>query len=130
MLQFRIERHGPTAQGSTRAEVQSWTVDVDAGTAAATAVGRRQLRPMARQLDVRPLADHVANLIVRDVDDPGLRWSGNRRRVTVRIGEVIPDHGPKETVQGRRRRFREALETALAKERWTPDPSCFNTYRF
>src|SRR4051812_8749544 len=32
-LTFSVERHGGTVQGSTRAELQRWTVDVERGTA-------------------------------------------------------------------------------------------------
>src|SRR5690348_3540304 len=44
-LTFAIERHGGTVLGSTRAELQWWIVDLDAGTA--TVVGR----PSFRQLE-------------------------------------------------------------------------------
>src|SRR5690348_8052575 len=33
LLQFEIERHGGTVWGSSKAELQSWTVDVEHGTA-------------------------------------------------------------------------------------------------
>ena len=56
VLTFVIERHGGTAQGSSRADLQTWVVDLDAGTANPEITGRRQLRPMSPRLDVRAIA--------------------------------------------------------------------------
>jgi hypothetical protein len=45
---FVIERHGRTVHGSSRAELQRWTVDLDAGTATTAAShSHRQLTPPA-----------------------------------------------------------------------------------
>src|SRR4051812_47015376 len=43
VLTFVIERHGGTVNGSTRAELQHWTVDLDAGTAEIAESKTRQL---------------------------------------------------------------------------------------
>ena len=64
LLTFIIERHGGTVMGSTRAELQRWVVDVKAMTAKCDNVSHRQVSPMQRQLDVKPLAEDVARLIV------------------------------------------------------------------
>ena len=39
LLSFRIERHGGTRLGSTRASMQIWTIDLDAGTATCKVAG-------------------------------------------------------------------------------------------
>jgi hypothetical protein len=118
VLTFSVERHGWTALGSTRAEIQAWVVDPAAATARVVRRTHRQLHAMAPRLDVRPLAAEVARLIVDGVDDDRLKWSIDRSVATVRIGNVIPeDSAARQTVTGRRRRFRTALDEALPGHR-------------
>jgi hypothetical protein len=118
MLRFSVERHGWTALGSTRAEMQHWVVDPRAGTAVLERSTHRQLEPMAPRLDVRPLVAEVAALIVDGVDDERLKWSADGTVVTVRIGEIIlAESAARQTVTGRRRRFRAALDEALPGQR-------------
>jgi hypothetical protein len=118
VIDFVIERHGGTALGSSRAEVQRWSVDVAARTAARSSAGRRQVRPMQMRLNVRPLADELAHLIASRAPDPRLKWSRDGR-VTVRIGKVLPeDSAVKQTLLGRRRRLRNQLEQKLAERGW------------
>jgi hypothetical protein len=115
VLTFSVERHGWTTMGSTRAEVQHWEVDPQTGTARVVASTHRQLRAMAPRLNVRPLAREVAALIVNSVDDDRLKWSADRTVVTVRIGVIVPEgSAARQTITGRRRRFREALDQELA----------------
>ena len=129
VFSFRIERHGGTVLGSTRAEMETWEVDVEAGTAGVTRVGHRQLRPMARREYMGPLAHDVADLIVQRSDAACLRWAPDHSRVAVMVGAIVPGTGPQQTVRGRRKRFRDALRAALAPNGWTPDASRPNTYQ-
>jgi hypothetical protein len=57
LLTFVIERHGSTIRGSTRAELQHWTVDVNQGTATLALGGHRQLYPAQPRLNIQPLVD-------------------------------------------------------------------------
>jgi hypothetical protein len=75
ILSFNIERHGGTVLGSSRAELQQWTLDIDRRTAACEAVSHGQLRPMQRRLDVVPLAEGVARLILDRRGDERLKWN-------------------------------------------------------
>ena len=63
VLSFKIERHGATALGSTRAEVQKWHVDVSSGNAHCESETYRQLIPRARGLIVRPIACKVCEVV-------------------------------------------------------------------
>ena len=118
VLTFRVERHGGTVLGSTRAEVQHWEVDPRAATARVVRSTHRQLYPMAARLDVRPLATEVAALIIAGANDDRLKWSADRATVKVQIGRIIPaDSAARQTVTGRRRRFQSALDDELAG-RW------------
>ena len=57
ILSFVVERHGGTALGSTRADLQHWTVNVETKEANCHIAGHRQLEPMQPRMDVKPLAD-------------------------------------------------------------------------
>jgi hypothetical protein len=117
-LTFVVERHGQTVNGSSRASLHTWTVDVAAGTATCR-VGRfRQLRPRSSPFDVGPVVAELVAAIAAEAADPRLRWLGTEV-VRVQIGQIVPDSGPAQTVQGRRRRLREALTAALAARGWS-----------
>ena len=116
ILSFRIERHGSTVQGSTRAEVQEWNIDVHRGVAAVALVGIRQLRPRAGNLDIRGLAQELAAAIAERHDDPRLRWRlGDSVELLTAV--AIPQTNP-QTTQSRRQRLVAALKAMLASDGW------------
>jgi hypothetical protein len=119
LLSFLIERHGGTVQGSSRAELQHWSVNVETRTTAFNAGGHRQLRPMRPRLNVKPLAEGVARSILEHREDDQLKWYDDGS-VRVLIGNIVVDEWglAKETLQGRRRRFRNALDQLLAASGW------------
>ena len=119
VIRFVIERHGATVMGSSRAELQDWTVDVAARTASYTS-GQRQVYPMEPRLDVRPIAQEISDLITRRQPDPRLKWqSENKDKVRVSIGALISaGSAVKQTVEGRRKRFRKTLTALLAEHGW------------
>jgi len=59
ILEFVIERHGGTAMGSSRAELQHWTIDVEHKTVTMHVEGYRQISPRAAPLDVKPIAHDI-----------------------------------------------------------------------
>ena len=113
VLTFTIERHGGTVHGSSRAELQAWSLDLDLLTAENETRRYRQLRPNAPRLDTASLADTVFALIDQRSEDPRLNWRPNGT-VAVNIGIVIPDAGsPRQTLTARRKRFRAALDQGI-----------------
>lgn len=115
ILEFRIERHGATALGSSRAELQAWGVNVEEGTATCSTVGRRQVEPMQPRLDVRPLVEETVRMILAHQESDRLKWNTDGS-VRVLPGKVIPPGSAvKQTLQGRRKRFREALRERLGR---------------
>jgi hypothetical protein len=121
MLSFAIERHGATVNGSTRAEVQHWRVDLGSGTAALAYTGRRQLKPMDTRLDVRSVAAEIAACIsAGSQEDHRLRWRG-ADYVRVMTGDVISVTN-KQTTARRRRRFALELERLLTADGWRRRP--------
>jgi hypothetical protein len=119
LLTFRIERHGAMAGGgSSRAEMQTWSVDVDKAEAHVETRGYRQVNAMQPRLDVEPIAAEIVSLVEGDIDDERLKWSADRSRVTVTVRRVIPTSGPKQTVEGRRKRFTKALVETMISAGW------------
>jgi len=118
LLRFKIERHGRTVRGSSRADMHAWSVDVDAGTASCSPGGWRQLKPAAARLDVVPLAREVAEVVSRGAEDEWLLWR-SPADVEVRVGLIVPADGvAKQTVEGRRKRLKLALDEALRPGGW------------
>ena len=117
-LTFLIERHDGTVLGSTRADIQRWTVDLDHQTATYERTGHRQLSPMASRVDVGSIADEIAGKIGSGEVNDRLTWLGDGR-VRVEVGRIFPrGSGFQQTVQGRRRRLREALIERLSATGW------------
>ena len=132
ILSFTMERHGGTVLGSTRAELQDWTVDVETGIADCSPGGRRQLVPVARSVDVVPIAARVFETIdegpasTSDLIKAGtVTWQGERQ-VIIKHSALIPNHGFQQTVAGRRRRLRTDLRRGMAERGW----QLLNTQRY
>lgn len=117
-LTFRIERHGGTVCGSKNAELQYWTVNLSEGAATIGAIGTRRLYSYEKKLDVKPLALDVAKAIVAKQQDHRLKW-GKDGTVRVLLAIIIPAESiAKQTLTGRRKRFRIALAEQLAETGW------------
>ena len=105
-LSFTIERNGGTVMGSSRAELQCWSVDLDRKIATLQQSRFRQLPPRQPPWDAKAPAAKVAELIRGGRGDKCLKQYSDGR-VLVLIGEIVPaDSAAKQTVAGRRRRFR------------------------
>jgi len=117
ILTFWIERHGGTVLGSSRAERHKWTLNLDKKSASCENVGYRQIRPMQRRLDVRPMAEEIAQLIIDNREDDRLAWKKDGS-VIVQIGRIVPDDSAAQTTIGRRKRFRKTLEELLGNAGW------------
>ena len=118
ILTFRIERHGRTACGSSRADLHEWIVDTEACAASWCPAGHRQLRPANPRLDVAPLAKEIATAIFGHQADERLSWK-NDGSVIVKIGRIIPpESAPNATIEGRRKRLSTALDEELLPAGW------------
>jgi hypothetical protein len=119
VLSFRVERHGAMGVGSTRAELQDWRVDLDRKTARCESKrGYRQALPRAEGVRIEPIARELAESIIAGRVDQRLKWQGGET-VRVLMAQVFPyDSGYMQTVTGRRKRLRAALEPLLAGNGW------------
>jgi hypothetical protein len=117
-LTFTIERHGGTVLGSTRAELQHWEIHVEQKSAVIVKCGHRQLKPMAERIYIKPLVESIlaairsgiGNELVEKYDDG--TFSLNTTLIFP-TGSAV-----KMTLEGRRKRLREAVASVLVKERW------------
>jgi hypothetical protein len=118
VLSFVIERHGGTVCGSTRAELQHWSLDFDRMTATITKTGHRQFEPMAPQTSIKATAKEIAELILNGQQDARLQWREDGS-VRMLVGVIYP-HGSgfKRTGEGRRRSLRKQLETIRRDHGW------------
>jgi hypothetical protein len=115
-LTYRTEEaRGPPS----RADRHRWELDLDARTAVCSRIGHRQLTLMTSRLDVRPLAQETAAMILQRQLDDRLRW-GPDGTVRVQIGRIIPaGSAVAQTLAGRRRWFWKVLDDLLQKAGWS-----------
>ncbi len=117
ILSFQLERHGATVNGSSRADLHSWEIDIDEGTAAIVKTGRHQLEKMASKMDVKAKAIEIAEEILNGRTHQAFSWDKDHDFVVITISQIIPETIP-QTTQGRRKRFRVNLEEILQNQGW------------
>jgi hypothetical protein len=133
-LTFQIERHGATVLGSTRADLYTWSVDLDRRTAEIIGKNRRQLYPTVKPVRVKPIAEDVGKKICNGENDPRLTWIETGEKVRVILKSCFPqDDACKMTMQNRARNLRKALNSYLNPLGWqqekpTGSPVFFNEY--
>jgi len=118
ILGFVIERHGGTVMGSSRAELQHWTIDVEHKRATMGVKGYRQKSPRQNAVDVKPIANKLTELIINGHHDERLQWSTDGR-VRILSGKIFPDNSvKKQTLEGRKKRLVKAMEERLTQLGW------------
>ena len=124
VLSFTIERHGATVLGSTRAELDEWTVNLNLMTASCARSGYRQLTLAAPRLDVKPIAALVCDAVQQGqasncelVGQGIVAWHGSDH-VSIKHGALIPSDGYQQTIKGRRLRFRNELTNMMEALGW------------
>ena len=117
-LSFQIERHGATVLGSTRADLYTWSVDLDRRTAEIIGKNRRQLYPTAKPIRVKPIAEDVGDRICKGKDDPRLTWIEAGQKVRVILTSCFPEGACKMTTENRTRNLRKALNAYLNPIGW------------
>jgi len=111
-IYFKIERHGGTINGSTRAELHTWEVDVMNGKATIVHWGRRQLYETDKRLNTKPIAQELAKSIIEKQDHKWLQWNKDKTSCKILISAVIPATNIQTTTY-RRKKLRENLNKLL-----------------
>jgi hypothetical protein len=127
LLEFEIERHGPTARGSAYAGIQVWRIDVQNATAM---LDENETRRLVGERDkppkIEPIVGQMMQSILDHKDDRRLKWL-DPTCVRVNISEAIPATNA-QTTSTRRGRFRNPLEASLNAEGWQKIPGKMNTF--
>jgi hypothetical protein len=116
LVTFTLERHGGTVNGSSRGELHHWQVNIETGVAEIGKIGRRQLSPLAKRLDVAGLARETKKRIVTGEKHDTLNWI-DETYVVILIANIIPETNA-QTTASRRMRFRDALDREMAGAGW------------
>jgi hypothetical protein len=123
VLTFIIERHGGTVLGSTRADLYTWSVDLNVGTAKPIKTGYRQIVPTAARLNVKAIAARVRD-VVRErpgsssqVVEKGILFWHSNNQCSIRHGKLISGAFAR-TITDRRRRFRIELVRLMKEIGW------------
>jgi hypothetical protein len=116
ILEFSIERHGQTVNGSSRATIYRWSVNLETHEAGIIGETHRQLYLMDKRLDVKPIAQSLADAIITGKPDARITIS-KEGSVRLKIGEIIPA-ACQQTTSARRKRLRAQLSTILAPHGW------------
>ena len=118
ILNFFVERHGATVRGSTRAHLHRWDLNVRDRRALFFRGGYRQLHPMQPSLNLKPIAVEIVHLITGNEPDERLRWYPDGS-VRVVVSKVPPKgYAVKQTLDGRRKRFRAEVRQMLQDTSW------------
>lgn len=117
-LYFTIERHGGTVNGSSRAELHRWCVDPDKASACIIKRTHSQLEPTLKRLNVAPLVQAISDAVKNYGDYDGIEWSPDHQVVTISAAHFVPANCSKQTLAGRRKRFRTALLKAMDELGW------------
>jgi hypothetical protein len=130
VLSFWIARHGSLVNGSSRAEKQQWSLNIEKLTAEAMTIGHTQVYPVAAPFRTEKMAAIADNVCVAVQEGPDslsdckkqeiLIWVGNDQ-VEVKHGVLVPDAGYQQTTAGRRKRFRAILESKMQAIGWKLD---------
>lgn len=121
LLTFRLERHGGTVNGSSRADLHFWEVDLEKCSARVARQSYRQLERSAKRLDCVALARDVESSIRNGHENAALIWDDGKQTVTIKLGVVIPET-MKMTTSARRGRFRSALIRLMSEAGWEEAP--------
>lgn len=119
ILSFDIERHGATVHGSKKAEVHTWSVNVDAESVTLVGTATRQLHKNDARLDVEALANKVVAAVALGPDGPAVSWLkwSNDGGVQVVMNDLIPMTN-KQTTAGRRKRFGTCFQALMESQGW------------
>lgn len=128
ILTFMIERHGGTVNGSTRADLHTWQINLESMTARIVRSSSRQIEPTLSPLDVKPLIERIIQAVASNTDADGIRWAQGRKQVNIKASHFIPDNCCAQTLAGRRKRFRTCLDERMKNLGWNRESGRFYVY--
>ena len=73
---------------------------------------------MSERVKVKPIAEKIAAIILQNRDDPRLKWTPARDKVTINMIKLLGGDY-EQTRAGRRKRFQAVIEPVLTAKGWT-----------
>lgn len=128
-IRFEIERHARTMNGSTRADVHTWEVDLVHGTASIINESFRQLTPTSkpfRKSDARLAAKAVLTLLAKKRKKNDKLTESAPGRFSLRAASFVDLGQYKQTQIGRHRQFLTALKEEIEPEGWIVESNPWN----
>lgn len=125
---FCLERHGGTVNGSTRADLHFWVVNLETGEAWIERKSYRQLTKKSKNMDCAALAHDIAAVIRTGENHAGFVWEDGKNAVSLKISNLIPMTF-ESTTTARRKRFRAAFIPLMIEQGWEFRPKG-NVMRF
>ena len=101
-LYFKMVRHGGMQYGSTRGEVQRWTVNVEAEWVSVEPIGYSQVIERDSPLKTGPIAGEIVAAVLAATPDPGYQWKPDGT-LQISVGKSIPKGSPKRTIETRQK---------------------------
>ena len=94
-------------------------MNLETGIASFEERGYRQFNALSPRLKVEPIVDSVIEAVQARKTLPGdaLVWVADDQ-VRIKQAVLIPDDASKQTMSGRRKRFRSAMQSAMATIGW------------
>jgi hypothetical protein len=111
-IHFTLERHGGFVLGSSFADLHHWVVDPETMTKWIEGHSKRRLAPTSSKIDIAELVSRISLAI--EQRDPDVVAELSDGALQVKIAQLIPDSGPRQTVADRRKRARNALAVEIA----------------
>jgi len=104
-LEFTLERHGPTVQGSTRANLHRWRVGLDPLGASFTDAGFRTVGPISPRWNPDEIVSELSLAILNGKEHPNVKWINDGKFKIIEVKHLVPGDN-KQTLANRRFRFR------------------------
>jgi hypothetical protein len=122
ILTFDNERHGAFCQGSSRATINRWAVDIANRRATLVGQGHRQMTPRSPRFDERPVAKAIAEAILAGTEDNRVQWRKDRQSVRILTSEAVWTgmQACKKTRADRSRRLLREIASLLDGHDWLP----------
>jgi len=121
-ITFQLERHRPTVNGSTRADVHHWQVNLNSGKAKIVKTSVRQLYKASARWDHKEAAQEIIAAACSGKQHRGIKWLREGQDFRVVLSKVVPSGCPRTTAD-RNKRLRKCLEDTLAPLGWCTYPN-------
>ena len=116
-ITFVLERHGAVAMGSSRAALHQWTVGFDPPHASYFGAGYRNVRAVSARWYPDEIVADLTLAILNRKEHPHVKWIAEGAFRIIDVVSLVPGDN-KQTLSGRRSRFRTALGESLSGEGW------------